>query len=99
MAYGYIGSMKAKPGKRDEVVAILTAGIDNAKKAGCTLSVIAAAENDADTIWVTEVWESKEKHQASLELPETAEAIAKTGELLSGEFTTHELSVAGGVGV
>ncbi|MGW3917210.1 hypothetical protein ACWEBX_37820 [Streptomyces sp. NPDC005070] len=51
------------------------------------------------TIWVTEVWQSKDHHDASLELPEANAAIGKAMPLLTGEFTRQELSVAGGLGL
>ncbi len=40
MAYGYIGSMKARPGCRDDVVSILLSGTDGLRAAGCQLYVV-----------------------------------------------------------
>ncbi|PRY02736.1 putative quinol monooxygenase [Allonocardiopsis opalescens] len=99
MAYGYIGSMRARPGRRDEVVAILLSGSDGLRAAGCRLYLVARAADDPDTIWVTEVWESRERHQESLRLPETRAAIERATPMLTGEFTGRELDVAGGLGV
>lgn len=45
-----------------------------------------------------EVWESKDHHDASLPLPEAKEAIAAAMPMLTGEFTSRELVVAGGLG-
>ena len=50
-------------------------------------------------IWVTEIWESAERHEASLQVPETKAAIAKAMPMLTGEFTRQELTVVGGLGV
>jgi quinol monooxygenase YgiN len=47
---------------------------------------------------VTEVWDSKEHHDASLRLPEAKESIAAAMPMLTGEFTSRELTVAGGLG-
>jgi quinol monooxygenase YgiN len=99
MAYGYIGSMKTTAGHRDDVVEILLRGVDGLRAAGCHLYVVSAAADDADTIWVTEVWDSKEHHDASLQLPETRAAIEAAMPMLTGEFTGQELSVAGGLGL
>ncbi|MFD9125056.1 putative quinol monooxygenase [Kitasatospora sp. NPDC059571] len=99
MRYGYIGSMRVRPGHRDEVVDILLGGADGLRAAGCHLYVVNVSETDPDIIWVTEVWESKEHHDASLKLPETAAAIRTAMPLLTGEFTAQELTVAGGLGV
>ena len=99
MSYGYIASMKTKPGHRDEVVAILTGGADGLRRAGCHLYVVGVSAADDVTIWVSEVWESKEHHAASLRLPEAKAAIAAAMPMLTGEFTGEELTVAGGLGV
>lgn len=100
MPYGYINSMKAKPGRRDEVVAILLGGLDGLAAAGALQYTVAVDPADEVTIWVSEVWESEERHAASLELPETRAAIAKAMPMLSGEFGPRvETSVAGGIGL
>ena len=99
MRYGYIGTMRVKPGHRDEVVATLVSGADGLRAAGCDLYVVGVSDTDKDLVWVNEVWVSKEAHDASLRLPETKAAIAKTMPLLTGEFTSQELDIAGGLGV
>jgi hypothetical protein len=35
MRYGYFGTMRVKPGHRDEVVATLVSGQDGLRAAGC----------------------------------------------------------------
>ncbi|HEV7823898.1 MAG TPA: putative quinol monooxygenase [Mycobacteriales bacterium] len=99
MAYGYIGSMKTRAGHRDDVVAILLRGVDGLRAAGCHLYVVSVSGDEADTIWVTEVWQTKEHHDASLQLPETRAAIGAAMPMLTGEFTSRELSVVGGLGL
>jgi quinol monooxygenase YgiN len=99
VSYGYIGSMKTKPGHRDEVVDILLSGADGLRKAGCALYVVSVSDTDNVTIWVSEVWQSKEKHDASLQLPEAKVAIGKAMPMLTGEFSGQEVTVVGGLGV
>jgi quinol monooxygenase YgiN len=99
MSYGYIGSMRTTPGHRDDVVAILLAGVDGLRDAGCEMYMVSVDESDQDLIWVTEVWTSKGAHDASLELPETKAAIGTAMPMLTGEFTSTELSVVGGLGL
>lgn len=99
MSYGYIGSMKTKPGHRDEVVALLLSGVDSLPEMGCHLYLVSVSDVDDDTIWVTEVWQTKQHHDASLELPEVKTAISKAMPMLTGEFTSQELSVVGGLGM
>jgi quinol monooxygenase YgiN len=97
--YGYLATMRTKPGRRDELVEILLGGEAGLRAAGCGLYVVGTADTDPDTVWVFEVWRSKAHHAASLDLPETRAAIASALPLLTGERTGQELAVAGGLGV
>jgi quinol monooxygenase YgiN len=99
MAYGYIGTMRTQPGMRDEVVAALVDGADALTEAGCRLYVVSVSPDDPDCIWVNEVWGSKEQHDASLQRPDVQAGIARTMPKLTGEFTSQELRVIGGLGV
>ena len=80
--FGTIGRLKATPGQRDALAAILASG--SGEMAGCISYVVAEDLADADALWVTEIWESKEAHQASLSLPAVREAIAKGRPLIAG---------------
>ncbi|MGW1060406.1 putative quinol monooxygenase [Micromonospora rubida] len=91
--------MKAKAGHRDEVVSILLSGVEGLRQAGCDLYVVSVSDADDVTIWVSEVWQSKAKHDASLQLPETRAAISKAMPMLMGEFTSQEVIVMGGLGL
>jgi quinol monooxygenase YgiN len=53
MAYGYIGSMRTQPGKRDDVVEILLSGTEGLRKLGCRSYVVGLAADDPATIVVT----------------------------------------------
>ncbi|MDO6415949.1 putative quinol monooxygenase [Sphingomonas sp. BIUV-7] len=80
--YGLIGQMKAVPGKRAELAAILLAG--TAKMPGCLGYLIAEDAKDLDALWITETWDSKASHDASLSLPAVRAAIAKGRPLIAG---------------
>lgn len=95
--YGLIGSFKAAPGKRDELVAILLGAVD--AMPGCRSYVVATDPSDADGIWITEVWESAETHQASLGLPVIKAAIAKAMPLIASFGEHREIHVVGGHGI
>lgn len=97
--YGYSGSMKTQPGRRDEVVAILLEGVEGLRAAGCEAYVVSVSDAEPDTIFVFEAWQSKEHHAASLQLPETKAAIARAMPMLTGEFDSRELDVVGGLGL
>jgi len=80
--YGLIGKMTAIAGERDTLTAILVKGIVGMP--GCLSYVVANDPTNAEIIWITEVWESKEAHAASLELPSVRDAITKGRPLISG---------------
>jgi len=84
---------------RDEVIGILLSGADGLRAAGCQLYAICTDPADADVIWVSEIWDSAEQHEASLQLPETRAAIGRAMPMLTGQFTGQELIVVGGLGV
>jgi quinol monooxygenase YgiN len=72
--YGLIGSLTAVPGRRDDLIAILSDAVSNMP--GCLSYIIARDSSDETTIWVTEVWDSKESHDASLSLQSVTKAIS-----------------------
>jgi quinol monooxygenase YgiN len=99
VTYGYLGSMRTRHGYRDEVVGILLSGVDGLRAAGCELYLVGVSDDDPTVIWVTEVWQSKAAHDASLSLPAAQAAIATAMPLLTGEFTRQELTMVGGLGL
>lgn len=80
--YGLIGQMLAAPGKRDELLAILSEGASDMP--GCLSYVIAKDPDNADALWITEVWTDKDAHAASLKLPAVQAAIAKARPIIAG---------------
>ena len=80
--YGLIGKMTAAPGKRDALIAILLEG--TAAMPGCLSYIIAKDGTDADALWITEVWDTKESHDASLSLPSVKDAITRGRPLIAG---------------
>jgi len=84
--YGLIGSFSAQPGKRDELIALMTAS--STGMPGCISYVVAKDSKDADKIWVTEVWDSAASHKASLGIPAVAATIKQAMPLIAG-FGEH----------
>jgi quinol monooxygenase YgiN len=99
MSYGHIGSIRTRPGRGAEFADLLASGADRLKTVGCQLYVVGLSDADPDVVWVSEVWDSKEHHEASLQLPEVKGAISKAMPLLTGEFTRQELTIVGGLGL
>ena len=95
--FGLIGKMLAVAGKRDEVIAIL---LDSTTKMpGCLSYVVATDAKEPDAIWITEVWDSKDSHAASLTLPQVKAAIAKAKPMIAGFGDYHMTEPVGGVGL
>lgn len=80
--YGLIGKMLAKPGQRDALVNVMLTGM--VEMPGCLSYVLALDPTDADAIWVTEVWSSREHHARSLKLPSVVSTIAQARPLIAG---------------
>jgi quinol monooxygenase YgiN len=95
--YGLIGQMKAAPGKRDELAAILSEETDGMP--GCLSYIVAKDAADADALWITEVWTDKDSHAASLQLPSVQAAIAKARPIIAGFGHRFETVPVGGVGL
>ena len=95
--YGPIGKMTAAPGKRDELVSILLEGA--ATMPGCLSYIIAKDTSDPNAIWITEAWESRASHEASLSLPFVKEAIAKGRPLIAGFSDRVVTTPIGGTGL
>lgn len=91
--YGFIGEMKAAPGKRAELIAYLLQG--SGEMPGNLAYIVAEDTADPDTIWITEVWRSKADHEASLALPQVREAIAKARSIIAGFGTSVETRPVG----
>ena len=95
LMYGLIGQMKAAPGKRDDLVAILAESTEGMP--GCLSYIVAKDAADADALWITEVWTDKESHAASLKLPSVQAAIAKARPIIAGFGHRFETVPVGGV--
>lgn len=95
--YGLIGKMTCVPGQRDAFVAILLDGVGSMP--GCLSYVVARDPKDPDAIWITEVWDSKESHAASLQLPAVRAAIAKGRALIASFGEQIVTEPVGGYGL
>lgn len=94
--YGVIGQMKAVPGQRAALVAILREG--TAAMPGNLLYLIAEDLGDPDAIWISEVWASQQHHADSLKLESVRAAIAKGRPLIAGFGARAETRPVGYVG-
>ena len=99
--YGLHGHLKAKEGKADELAAILLQASELVSQAkGCRIYTISLDATQPNTVWITEVWDSKEDHGRSLQDPRVRELIGAAMPLLDGSPSMgQQLEVLGGVGV
>ena len=95
--YGLIGKMKAAPGQRDALIAILLDGVSSMP--GCLSYIVAQDPVDADAIWITEIWDNQASHKASLSLPSVQDAIARGKPLIAAFDEYHETIPVGGHGI
>jgi quinol monooxygenase YgiN len=66
---------------------------------GCLSYVIARDATDPNALWITEVWQDRESHQASLQLPAVQEAIRRARPLIAGFGERFETTPVGGFGL
>jgi quinol monooxygenase YgiN len=95
--YGQIGKLIAAPGKRDEVIANILGAVSNMP--GCLSYIVAKDTASGDAIWISEVWDGKASHDASLSLPSVRGAIAKNMPLIAGFGDSIETVPVGGHGI
>jgi quinol monooxygenase YgiN len=95
--YGLIGSLITHPGKREELIALISQS--SGDMPGCLSYVIARDTASSDKLWVTEVWDSAASHEASLKLPLVAETISKAMPLIAGFGERFVTEPVGGTGL
>ncbi|KHL18076.1 UNVERIFIED_CONTAM: antibiotic biosynthesis monooxygenase [Mumia flava] len=85
MTFANIGTLGTHPGRRDELVGMLTRRSADLAEAGCLLYEVGVNDEEPDMVYVAELWTSEEAHRASLQLASVQAAIAEAMPLLSGE--------------
>ena len=99
--YGLHGKLTAKAGQVDQLADILIQASQLVAKAkGCQVYAIGRDADDPHSVWITEIWDSKEDHDNSLQAPEIRALIGQAMPLLDGRPEKgQELDIMGGVGV
>jgi len=99
MSFGMQVVMTAVPEKGEELGSLMLEASELVSTLqGCKLYVVQLSSSEKDTVLITEVWESKEDHKASLSLPEIQELIGKARPLISG-MVHHAGNPLGGHGI
>jgi quinol monooxygenase YgiN len=99
-AYGTHGRIVARPGRGDELAAILleaAAGLE--ADPDCLLYLVARGVDDRDSVWVTEVWADRGAHAASLADPRARALIERARPLIAAFENRAEWIPQGGKGL
>lgn len=79
--WGMIAKITTVPGKRSEMLDILRQSA--AQMPGCVSYVVAEDAAAEDVVWVTEEWQSKQDHDASLQLRQVQDAMPRARALMA----------------
>jgi len=98
--YGLFGKFTAHEGKRDELVAILLEAAATLERTNpdCLQYIVGVSPEGGDDIWISEVWTSKEAHDASLAPEEVRNQIMRARPLIKEIPGGTEYAVVGGKG-
>ena len=86
--HGFRATMKAQPGRGDELTALLlsaTTAAGPATNPHCLLYLVSRDSADRDLVHVTEGWTTKEAHTENFGRPSSQVFTAKLVPLLAGE--------------
>jgi len=97
--YGLISKIVAQPGHRDQLAKILLEAVAGDALPGCLSYIVAVDSSDSNSLWVTEVWQSREDHAASLALPSLKAAMNKGRNLIASFSRIAETTPVGGLDV
>jgi quinol monooxygenase YgiN len=83
--YGLFGSLRAHPGKRDELLTIVSEGAQFVAEApGCEVYIINVSPDDDEKIWFYESWRSEQDHDNSLHDSRIRDVIDRALPLIAG---------------
>ncbi len=99
--YGLHGCLRAKEGNGDSLAEILIKASQIMNDAiTCHLYLVSRDPDRPDDIYVTEVWDSKEDHDASLAMEGVPQLISQAMPMLEGKPTGGQaLEILGGKGI
>lgn len=93
--YGLIARIESVPSRRTELIGILGEG--TRRMPGCISYVISEDVGEENSVWVTEIWDSKASHDSSLSLPSIKDVIEKTRPMIAGFTRIAETNPIAGV--
>lgn len=99
-AVGRYAKLTAKPGQGEALASkLLQVAHALRETPGCELYLINRSSDEPDVIWVTELWQSQDALDGSLQSPEVGVSIQEVRDLLAdGGFERVDVEPLGGVG-
>jgi quinol monooxygenase YgiN len=97
MPYALVNRLATKPGKRDEVLQhLLESGRAFDGNEACLLYLVASSVDEANAIWVVDLWTSEEAHAEALADPTLRPHVEATIPLLEAMPEQLPVDVEGG---
>lgn len=98
--YAMTGKLSAQPNMRGQLAEILLrASKMLGEMQGCRAYIVLEDVQDESVLWVFEMWDDKESHDASLRDENVRALISEAMPLLAGAPSGSELRVFGGHGL
>jgi len=98
--YAMTGKLTAQPGRREMLASILLRASEMVKEMrGCRAYIIMEDTKDEAAVWVFEMWDDKEAHDASLRDERVRVLINEAIPIMAGAPGGSELRILGGHGV
>jgi quinol monooxygenase YgiN len=98
--FGIYGKLIAKEGERERLTTILLDAAESLRNLDeCELYLVSVAPEDANSVYVYEVWASESAHQGSLTLESTQTLIQQAKPILAGMERISTLVPKGGKGI
>ncbi|HEY2420532.1 MAG TPA: antibiotic biosynthesis monooxygenase family protein [Neobacillus sp.] len=98
--FGLFNKFIAKEGERDRLVNLLLAAANSMEdQDDCELYVVNISPEDANAVYVFEVWNNEKAHQASLSLAAAQALIQQAKPIIAGIERISSLLPKGGKGL
>lgn len=98
--FAQTGKLTAQPGRRAQLAEILLRASNMVSvMPGCQAYIVLEDTKDGDAVWVFEIWDDKEMHDASLRVESVRALIAEAMPILAAPPEGSELQVLGGYGI
>ncbi len=99
--YGLSVRFKSTESNRDKLSSILLKASELVSSAkGCQMYLVSLDHEDPETVWTTEIWDSKQDHDDSLKVIGVKELISQAMPLFSAPpEKCREIQIIGGYGI